>query len=318
MKLVFFGTGAFAVPSLEALVATRRHAIACVTQPDRPQGRGLQLVASPVHAAAVALGIPVETPEELASLEAAWQRQPPDLGVVIDYGRLIRPGLLQVPRLGWLGVHPSLLPKYRGASPVAWTILSGDTETGVTIFRLNERMDAGDVLAQERVAIGPRETAPQLLDRLAIFGARVLVRVVDRLAQGERWGAPQVEAEATEAPKLTKAMGRIRWSDPAPAIDRLVRAMNAWPGASTTWRGQIVRIWESDVEDEAASSATPGAVAAVSPEGLVVHAGQGRVAIRELQLEGRRRMRVREFLAGHPVTVGERLGSEQANVEGAT
>jgi len=311
MKLMFVGTGAFAVPSLEALAATRRHAIACVTQPGRPQGRGLQPIASPVHAAAVALGVPVETPEELASLEAAWQRQPPDLGVVIDYGRLIRPKLLHVARLGWLGVHPSLLPKYRGASPVAWTILNGDTETGVTIFWLNERMDAGDVLAQERVAIGPRETAPYLLDRLALLGANVLVRVVDRLAQGERWGTPQVEVEATEAPKLTKAMGRIRWSDSALAIDRLVRATHPWPGASTIWRGQTVRIWASDVEQETAPSDTPGAVAAVSPEGVVVHTGQGHLVIRELQLEGRRRMRVREFLAGHEVRVGEKLGNEE-------
>lgn len=265
---------------------------------------------SPVKAAATRLGLPVEEPEDLGARLADMQSRHPDLGVVIAYGRLIPASSLRTPRHGMLGVHPSLLPNYRGASPMVWAVLNGESETGVTIFRLNERLDAGDILLQRTAAIEPRETAEHLSERLAQLGAGLLVDAIQQLERGTAVFKPQDERQASDAPKLTKAQGRIDWQHDAAAIDRRIRAMKPWPGAHTDWRGESVKIWTAEVGAQPVpAGAPPGEIVAVSPEGLVVATGQGTLVIHEWQLAGRRHMTMQDFLAGHALKPGERLGS---------
>ena len=306
MKVIFFGTAPFAVPSLEAVVA--RHQVAvCVTQPDRPQGRGLKPQASPVKRAADAAGIPVIQSGRLR--RADCDAYPADVGVVAAYGQLLPADVLTLPPLGMLGVHPSLLPKYRGAAPVAWALLNGDATTGVTIFRLTEALDAGEILLQESVAIAPEEDSEALTARLAQVGARVLLKTLDILASGRADGQPQDPAQVTFAPKLSKAQGQIDWSQPAEHIVRQVRAFTPWPGAATILAGEPVKCWKAQVR-ECPGSGAAGRVIAVEPDHVIVSAGRGCVAIAEVQPAGGRRMAVRAFLAGHPLRVGDRLGDK--------
>lgn len=309
MRVLFFGTAPFAVPSLEQLVAQGHEVVRCVTQPERPRGRGLKPSPSPVKSAAQRLQVPVEEPDTLRDAVTGFQALHPEVGVVISYGQLIPPALLQLPAHGMLGLHPSLLPKYRGASPIAWAILHGETVTGTTVFRLNERLDAGDLLGQRAVPIEPRETARQLSERLAPLGAVLLLEGLGQLAVGTAQFTPQDERLATSAPKLTKADGRIEWTAEAVAIDRLVRALTPWPGAYTTWQGKLLKVWQAAPDaDGAARPGRPGEVLAVSSGDVVVATGQGTLRLQEIQLAGRRRMSAQEFLAGHAITTGTQLG----------
>jgi methionyl-tRNA formyltransferase len=229
--------------------------------------------------------------------------------VAVAYGQLIPGGLLRLPRHGMLGVHPSLLPKYRGAAPVAWAILNGETVTGVTIFQLTERLDAGAIMSRQVTPIDPGETAERLTQRLAQVGAEELLRALKALADGRARVEPQEESQASLAPKLTKAQGTIAWERPAEAIERLVRATQPWPGASTTWQGHSFKIFAASVNTTGVPTETaPGTVLDVSSEAIRVATGQGALAIREVQMAGKRRMSVKEFLAGHRIQVGDILG----------
>jgi len=307
MQVVFFGTSEFAVPSLEALISHRHTLLQCVTQPDRPQGRGRRLAPSPIKTAALRHRLPLQQPESLhAGLFDAWH---PEVGIVIAYGRLIRQDLLAWPTHGMLGVHPSLLPQYRGAAPVAWTLLNGETTTGVTIFRLNERLDAGDVLLQRKVTIAPGEDAEQLTHRLALLGAQALVDGLKAMAAGQAAWSPQEESRASVAPKLTKVQGRIEWQQPASVIERLVRAMVPWPGALCAWQGHELKIWKVSVDEtpERRRHTVPGTVMRVDERMVTVAAGEGALHLHEVQPAGRRRMTMAEFLAGHPMNVAERF-----------
>ncbi len=313
MRVLFFGTSAFAVPSLERVAGAGHTVVLCVTQPDRPQGRGLGLEPSPVKQTALRLQLPLAQPERLEA--DAFRSLQPDVGVVVAYGNLIRRELLALPVHGMLGVHPSLLPKYRGAAPVAWALLNGESQTGVTIFRLNERLDAGELLRSHRVSIEPGEDAEALTNRLARLGAEELVRGLEQISEGRAAWTPQDEAQASLAPKLTKAQGRIEWSQPAEAIERLVRATIPWPGASAEWSGEPVKVWRAVAqgpEGTTAAGARPGTVAHVSPEAIGVATGTGLLELLEVQPAGRRRMTGKEFLAGHPVRVGDRFGASHA------
>ncbi len=302
---MFFGTSAFAVPSLERLAAS--HAVVhCITQPDRPQGRGLARAPSPVKVAAQRLRLPLVQPARLRAEDAAGVAA--DIGVAAAYGQFIPKALLALPAHGMLGVHPSLLPKYRGAAPVAWAIVNGEATTGVTIFRMNERLDAGEVVAQEEVAIEPHEDAQQLTARLARLGAEALLGALERIAQGQATFIPQDESRAIPAPKLTKAHGRIDWARPAEQIVRLVRATVPWPGAWTEWRGGLLKIWAAVARAEPTAVA-PGTVARAAGDALAIAAGGDLVELVEVQPAGRRRMRIQEFLAGHRIDVGERFGT---------
>lgn len=308
MRVIFFGTSAFAVPSLERLAASAHPVVACVAQPDRPQGRGLAVEPSPVKSAALRLGLPLLQPDRLEAITV--EPLQPDLGVVAAYGKLIPRPLLGLPRHGMVGVHPSLLPKYRGAAPVAWALLNGERTTGVTIFRLDDRLDAGELVSQRTVEIDAAEDAATLTDRLARLGAEELLQALERIASGRAVFTPQAEAQATMAPKLTKAQGRIEWNQPADVIERLVRATVPWPGAATEWRGAPVKVWKAAAQERASSAGAspPGTVVQAAPEGLGVATGQGLLVITEVQPAGRRRMSVREFLAGHPLKIGEIFG----------
>ena len=308
MRAIFFGTSEFAVPSLEQL-ASRHPVVMCVTQPDRPQGRGLMREPSPVKRAAIQLGLPLAQPQRLEA--GAFTALHPEVGVVIAYGKLITADLLRVPAHGMVGVHPSLLPAYRGAAPIAHALLNGETRTGVTVFRLNEALDAGPIFSQRLVDIAPDEDAEALGHRLARIGAEQLVEAVDALESGRAAPAPQDDARASFAPKLSKSQGRIDWRQPAVGIARLVRATIPWPGASTEWQGTVLKIWQASASDAAprGSKARPGTVVQVDAKAISVAAGDGVVVIHELQPAGRRRMRVSEFLAGHPMREGERFGT---------
>lgn len=308
MRVIFFGTSAFAVPSLESLGAHGHTVVMCVTQPDRPQGRGLGVEPSPVKRAALRLGMPLSQPDRLAGCAFATLRA--DVGVVAAYGRLIKRDVLSLPAHGMVGVHPSLLPKYRGAAPVAHAILSGEDTTGVSIFRLNEALDAGEIICQEAVSIGPEETAEALTERLARLGAQVLVRALALLETGQAMLTTQDEAQASLAPKLTKSQGLVHWQESAQAIARVVRATIPWPGATTEWAGAPLRIWAASVREGASapSGVAPGSVVDVAADAIQVAAGAGVLAITELQPANRRRMSVRDFLAGHAIRVGDRFG----------
>lgn len=314
--MLFFGTNEFALPSLERLVEQRQEVLACVTQPDRPQGRGLKRRPSPVKVAAQRLRLPIEEPEDLRRALAHWHALQPDAGVVISYGKLVPPELLALPAHGMLGVHPSLLPKYRGASPIAWPLLQGDAATGVTVFRLNERLDAGDIAHQREVAVAPGENAVTLSDRLSRLGAELLGQTLEELERGTATFHAQDERLASYAPKLKKSQGRVDWGQSACAIDRLARAMTPWPGAYTHWQGKILKIWKTSCRDQhdaplAPPAAGPGTITAADAQGIAVAAGQGEVLIHELQLAGKRRMSAQEFLAGHPMRVGSRFASDE-------
>ena len=309
MKVIFFGTAEFAVPSLERLARSPHQVVLCVTQPDRPQGRGLKHQPSPVKQSAERLGLPIEQPERLDP--RVCEGRAADIGVVAAYGQLIPRSVLgRFPR-GMVGVHPSLLPKYRGAAPVAWAILNGETRTGLTIFQMDERLDAGEILLQEPLAIEPREDTTALTARLAALGAEVVVRVLDALAEGRLRPVPQDESQASEAPKLTKAQGRIDWSRPAEVLERQVRALSPWPGAVTAYRSEPLRPWRVEAAGPASfasqSEAAGGTVVEAGPDRLAVAAGGGILEIVELQPAGRRRQSAREFLAGHRIKIGDRF-----------
>lgn len=308
MRVIFLGTADFAVPSLERLLADRHAVVRCITQPDRPQGRGLRRAPSPVKRAAIRLSVPLAQPDRvsrhvLASLQ-------PDVGVVVAYGQLLPEDVLTLPPYGMVGVHPSLLPQYRGAAPVAWALLNGEMTTGVTIFRLNERLDAGEIIGQRAIPIESGEEAEHLSERLAHLGAQALSETLETMAAGRARFTPQNEARASFAPKLTKAQGCIEWGASAKTIERLVRATAPWPGAMTSWQGKSLKICKVSLgEALGAGNQGPGTVVRVDQDALTVATGRGTLVIRDIQPAGRRRMSVREFLAGHPMHVGERFGT---------
>lgn len=307
MQVALFGTSEFAVASLEALISHRHTLQLCVTQPDRPQGRGRRLMPSPVKTAALRHGLPLQQPEALRAGDFnAWH---PQIGIVIAYGRLIPPDLLAWPTHGMVGVHPSLLPRYRGAAPIPWALLSGETTSGVTIFRLNERLDAGEVLLQRSVAIAPRENAEQLTRRLAQLGAQALVEGLEAIAAGRATWSPQDESRASFAPKLTKAQGCIDWRQPAAVIERLVRAMVPWPAARCLWEGHELKLWDASVHErsERRGETVPGTVLQMEERAVTVATGDGALDLHEVQPAGRRRMTIGEFLAGHAMKPGARL-----------
>jgi methionyl-tRNA formyltransferase len=294
---------------LRHLLASRHRVVGVVTQPDRPRGRGQKVVDAPVKANAVQHGLPVFQPDRLrdpivAETLTAWQ---PDLGVVAAYGKLLPDTLLHLPPLGMINVHASLLPKYRGAAPVHRAVIDGQPETGVTIMRMVAALDAGGMFEKVRRPIAPDETSDVVERDLAELGAALLVTVVDRLSAGTAREEPQDDMLSTYAPRLAKAEGLIDWSLPALYIHNRVRGLYPWPHAFTYLDGARVIVLRTRVA-EIVSDAEPGTVVGVTPEALIVSAGHGStVAVEEVQPEGKRAMRVRDFIAGHPVKPGVRL-----------
>jgi methionyl-tRNA formyltransferase len=309
LRVVFFGTPAFAVPTLQALLASRHPIVGVVTQPDRPRGRGRRVSDAPVKAVAMAAGLPVIQPDRLrdpAVLDAlrGWR---PDLGVVAAYGKLIPDEVLNLPRHGMINVHASLLPKYRGAAPIHRAVIDGEPETGVTIMRVEKMLDAGPMLATVKRPIGPDETSDIIELDLARLGASLLVDVVDQLAAGTTHEELQDFMLCSYAPKLTKDEGLIDWTLPASYVHNRVRGLYPWPHAYTFLDGMRIIVLKTRVED-APTDAAPGTVIDVERDAIHVATGhQGRIALERVQLEGGRPLTVREFLAGHPVRVGQQL-----------
>lgn len=304
MRTVFFGTPDIAVPSLQAIEALHE-VTAVVCQPDRPQGRSSKLVPPPVKVAAEKLGIPVHQPEKLndGTFEAWLRAQAPEVCMIAAYGRLLKQPLLDIPTHGWLNMHPSLLPKYRGPSPIQSAILNGDTVTGVSIMRLVLEMDAGDLLLQERVEIGENETAVELAQRLGILGAELMFKGLRLVEEGSAVFTPQDPAGVVECKMFEKNDGQIRWVSRATAIHNLVRAAQPWPIAHCTLGGEVYRIHETRLTDGPASTA-PGTVEEVLKDRLIVATGEGRIAITQIQGPGKRVMNTGDFLRGHKLDAG--------------
>ncbi len=302
LRIAFFGTPAFAVPTLDALLASDHEVVGVVTQPDRPRGRGQQVSDSPVKARARIAGVPILQPTRLkdpAFLEAfgAWRA---DLGVVAAYGRLLPQVLLDLPPRGLINVHASLLPAWRGASPIQRAVLHGDAVSGVTIMRVMLALDAGAMLARAEVPIAADDTTGTLEARLAVVGASLLRDVVDRLGRGETVDeVPQDDSLATLAPKIEKQEGLIDWSRPAPALDCHVRGMQPWPGAFTFVDGQRLVVREARVDDRPAGDTPPGGLVALDDDAIVLACGEGTtLRVVRVQPEGKRVMTAREWRLG--------------------
>lgn len=308
LRLIFFGTPDFAVPTLEALIASRHDVVAVVAQPDRPKGRGQRLLPPPVKLAATAAGIQVLQPTRLKPPE--WldtvRALQADLGVVAAYGRLLPDELIAIPRLGMINVHASLLPQYRGASPIHHAVMAGDALTGVTIMRVASELDAGPMLASVQVPIGADETTGDLEPRLAAAGAQLLVDVVDRLAMGPVEEVSQDHSRATFAPRLDKSLGRIDWTQPAAAVHNRVRGLQPWPGTWTSLDGTRLAIRRTSLPTEPhIVGAPPGTIVEVPGGERGVACGDGRcIVLREVQPDGRRVMAVRDFFAGRRLVAG--------------
>jgi methionyl-tRNA formyltransferase len=309
LRIVFFGTPEFAVPTLGALLHSRHRVVGVVTQPDRPRGRGQKTTAGPVKVRALTAGLPVLQPERLkdqgfldalASLGA-------DLGVVAAYGRILTDVVLATPRLGMVNVHASLLPRYRGAAPVHRAVIAGETETGVTIMRVVKALDAGPMLAKVTRAIGPDDTSDEVERDLASLGADLLVTAIDALADDRASETPQHDAEATYAHRLTKDDGVVDWTRSSGDIHNQIRGLHPWPHAFAFARGQRVILHRSRPAAGDASAGEPGSVAEAAGDRLIIATGAGALQILVIQAEGKRPMTTRDFLAGHPLAPGDRF-----------
>jgi len=309
--IVFFGTPAFAVPSLEALLDSPHRVAAVVSQPDRPRGRGQRLQPTPTKLIAQAHGIPVLQPAKIRE-DAFLDRiraLAPDLGVVVAFGRILPDALITIPRLGMINVHASILPRYRGAAPIQRAVMAGDRETGVTIMRIVTELDAGAAFATQTVPIPPEATSGDMEAALASVGAGLLLRVVDSLERGDAVEAAQDHSQATFAPKVTKEEGPIDWNWPATVIHDRVRGLQPWPLASTTVSGRRIVLRRTAIASGHAPS-EPGRIVRALGDELVVACGSGSaLQIRELQPEGKRTMTAREFLVGRGVVEGDLLGT---------
>ena len=307
-RLMFMGTPAFAVPALKVLAASPHELATVVTQPDRPKGRGRKVTPPPVKIMALELGYPVVQPKSFddpAFIEAVEQHGP-DWFIVIAFGHILKKRHLDMPRMGALNVHASLLPRHRGPAPIQWSIIKGDRETGVTTMLMDEGLDSGDMLLKSRTAIHPGETAATLHDRLAVMGADLLLETLTALAKDRITPEPQDQAAATYAPMLSKADGRIQWSQTSGQIDALIRGVTPWPGAHTFFGDQRLKIFQVSPAN-VSHPADPGTVLRGFQNELRVATGDGALTIVEIQGPGGRRMPVADFLKGRSIPPGARL-----------
>jgi len=310
VRVAFFGPPDFAVPSLAAIRQSGHELVAIVTQPDRPRGRGQKVTPSPVGAYAAAAGILILRPERIRTDDflAAFASLNVDLAIVAAYGKILPAPLLQVPRLGFVNVHASLLPRWRGAAPIHRAVIAGDAETGITIMRVVPQLDAGPMMAKVTVPIGPNETSAELEPRLAEAGARLLVGVVDALGAGTVQEEPQDEGLVTYASRIERAEGRCEWGRAAKEVHNHIRGLQPWPLVSAFLHGKRVLLVRSEVASpDALEHAGPGTVVHVSPQGIVVATSPGSVRLLAIQPEGRAVMNVRDFLNGHRIVMGDRL-----------
>ncbi|HKW34779.1 MAG TPA: methionyl-tRNA formyltransferase [Candidatus Acidoferrum sp.] len=323
MRLIFCGTPQFAVPTLKHLLAKSDfEVIAVITQPDRPRGRGQQLSVSSVKEVALAASLPVHQPEKIRTTEVQQliEELAPDVIVIIAYGQIIPARLLSIPKHGWINLHASLLPKYRGAAPIHWPIVNGETRTGLTTMRIDAGMDTGDILLQHEMAIGPSETATELAARMSEAGAPLMEETLLGLVAGTIVSRPQNHAEATVAPILKKEDGRIDWNHSAHEIYNRMRGFAPWPGAYTTFRGQTCHLWGEPVADPSlvppqqldspsfASARSPGILIGVKNHWLVSCGNTTLLRLQSVKLEGRKQVSAAEFANGARLKPDERFG----------
>lgn len=307
MKVVYMGTPDFAVGPLEAIIHAGHQVTAVVTQPDKPKGRGKEMAASPVKECALKYNIPVLTPVKIKAEEAVAQLReyPADIFVVAAFGQILSEEILNMPPYGCINIHASLLPKYRGAAPIQWSIIDGETETGITIMQMDKGLDTGDILFQKKVAITRSDTGESLFDKLAEAGSELIVEALEKIRNGEVSPVKQDDEKSSYAKMLTKSVGKIDWNQSAVEIERLIRGLNSWPSAYTEYKGKQLKIWKAEVEP--AMEGAPGTIAKVTKDRVFVCTGEGALALTEIQLEGKKRMSTKEFLLGRSFEEGEVL-----------
>ena len=310
MKIVFFGSDDFAAKNLEKLIQVGHEVVACVTQPDRAKGRGLKMEASSIKIKAQQAGIPVLQPTDLkdAALRDQLKMYNSDLFVVIAYGRILPSAILEIPRLCAINVHSSLLPKYRGAAPVNWAIIHGEKETGVSIIKISEILDAGDIFSQVKMKIDPEDTAVTLKAKIAQEGAECLCKTIDALEAGTQSLKTQDDAKATYAPKLTKEIGRISWEKTAEEIHNLVRGLLPWPSAYTYYKGKLLKVLEASVFPGPVLGYQPGELVEIVEDGLVVATEADLLLIKKVHLESSKAMDAKSFSVGHEIQPGDKFG----------
>lgn len=308
MKIVYMGTPDFAVGALEALVKAGYEIVAVVTQPDRPKGRSKELVPSPVKECALSHGLKVFQPEKIKAPEAVETLRSfgADLFVVAAFGQIMSKEILDMPKFGCINIHASLLPKYRGAAPIQWSIIDGEKETGVTIMQMDVGIDTGDILTQSVVPITDEDTGESLFDKLCVAGASLLVETIPMLEAGTIVPKKQDEAKSSHAKMLTKEMGCIDFGKSAHEIWCLIRGLNSWPSAYTKLHGKTLKIWKATVAKEMVNetNAVPGTILGVFEDHFDLACGQGALSVYEVQLEGKKRTSVKDFLLGHKLEIG--------------
>jgi len=310
MRIVFMGTPEFALPSLELLLKSEHQVVGVVTQPDKPKGRGLKLSASPVREFAEKQNIKVLTPEDLKSEEfyQALSELKPDLIAVVAF-RILPERIFSLPPFGTVNLHASLLPKYRGAAPINWAIIKGEKKTGVTTFFIQKKVDTGNIILQREVEILPDETYGELSLKLSQVGAEVLLETINLIEKKEAKTHPQNELEATPAPKITDELCKIDWSRPAEEVNNLIRGVSPTPGAFTFFRGKILKIYKTEKVPEQNDLSEPGRIIGADKSmGILVQTGRGILKLKELQLEGKKKITADEFLRGYRIEAGEKLG----------
>ncbi|MBQ9122936.1 MAG: methionyl-tRNA formyltransferase [Lachnospiraceae bacterium] len=315
MKVLFMGTPDFAVGALEAIIQAGHEVVCVVTQPDKPKGRSGQMQFSPVKECALKYGLPVFQPERIKRPEAVEELKKYDaqVFVVAAFGQIVSREILDMPPFGCINIHASLLPKYRGASPIQQAVLDGEEKSGVTIMQMEDGIDTGDILYQKEIRLDAKETGASLFDKLSDLGAQAIVEALPLLEAGKLTAVKQDEAKATHVKMISKSQGLIDWTESAIVIERKIRGLNSWPSAYTYYKGKQLKIWDGDVLDlTTEKDVKPGTVVGVDKHTILVQTGKMVLAINELQLEGKKRMNTHEFLLGYQVKVGEVLGSDKA------
>ncbi len=312
MKIVYMGTPDYAVGPLKALIEAGHEVTAVVTQPDKPKGRSKELIAPPVKAYALTQGLTIFQPEKIKSADAVEQlkKYEADVFVVAAFGQILSKEILTMPKYGCINVHASLLPKYRGAAPIQWSIIDGEKETGVTIMQMDEGIDTGDILTQKVVPIDDEDTGESLFHKLCVAGSELLVETIPMLEAGELTPQKQEEEKSTYAKMLKKELGNLDFSKSATKLWYLVRGLNSWPSAYTYYNNKTMKIWNA-VPVEENTEMTPGTLVKKDKDSIYVQTGDGLLRILEIQMEGKKRMSVRDFMLGHPFETGIRFEAEK-------
>lgn len=305
MRIIFMGTPDFSVPALKALVEAGHDVIAVITQPDKPKGRGKEVQMPPVKEQALEYNIPVYQPVKARDPEFVkfLTDLAPEVMVVAAFGQLLPKSILDIPKYGCINIHASLLPKYRGASPIQYAVINGEKESGITTMVMAEALDTGDMLDQAKVTLDLKETGGSLHEKLSQIGGSLIIKTLNKLEDKTAIRIPQDESKFTYVGMIRKTMGDIDWSMEADVIERLIRGLNPWPSAYTGWNGKVIKIWEADVVDKEYAGAF-GEVVEVGKDYLVVKTGKGGLSIKELQMQGKKRMDIGAFLRGYQIAEG--------------